>query len=86
VAPAGRNGSSERVFRGFSPGAGEKNPFGRASSEAGGEAVNEALPKGLIYTIITVALYMNITFITSLTDVTAFIWISYIFTPLSYVA
>jgi hypothetical protein len=48
VAPAGRNSSSERVFRGFSPGAGEKNPFGRASSEAGGEAVNEALPKGLL--------------------------------------
>jgi hypothetical protein len=48
VAPAGRNGSSERVFRGFSPGASEKNPFGRASSEAGGEAVNEALPKGLL--------------------------------------
>jgi hypothetical protein len=39
-----------------------------------------------IYTIITVALYTNITLIMRLTDVTAFSWISYIFTTLSYVA
>jgi hypothetical protein len=39
-----------------------------------------------IYTIITIALYTNITLIICLTDVTAFSWISYIFTTLSYVA
>jgi hypothetical protein len=39
-----------------------------------------------IYTIITVALYTNVTLIMRLTDVAGFSWISYIFTTLSYVA
>jgi hypothetical protein len=39
-----------------------------------------------VYTIITVALYTNITLIMRLIDVTAFSWISYPFTTLSYVA
>jgi hypothetical protein len=52
-----------------------------------GEGCTPAWTGGFyIYTIITVALYTNIIFIMRLTDVTAFSWISYIFTTLSYVA
>jgi hypothetical protein len=47
MAPAGKNSSKERKFRGFNVGVAAKLPFGRAPSEAAHGAMCEALPKGL---------------------------------------
>jgi hypothetical protein len=47
VAPAAQNDYSEHDFRVINFGVVEKIPFGRAPSEVGVGAMDEALPKGL---------------------------------------